>query len=97
MILLTSQQAEISNLVERENNLSDLTNITIARENLGLGQAAILNVGDISGTLADAGDMIARDAAVLAEAQTYLSSAPISEISLENAFEIYGVSGGEYY
>jgi hypothetical protein len=89
--------AEISNLVERENNLSDLTNITIARENLGLGQAAILNVGDISGTLADAGDMIARDAAVLAEAQTYLSSAPISEISLENAFEIYGVSGGEYY
>jgi hypothetical protein len=89
--------AEINNLVERENNLSDLTNIILARINLGLGQAAILNVGDIAGTVADAGDMISRDAAILAAAQQFSSNDSISEIALENAFAMSDVSGGEYY
>lgn len=39
----------------KSNNLSDLTNLTTARTNLGLGGAAVLNVGTAAGTVA-AGD-----------------------------------------
>ncbi len=39
----------------RDNNLSDLTNTTTARSSLGLGGAAVLNVGTSAGTVA-AGD-----------------------------------------
>jgi len=39
----------------RSNNLSDLINIPTARSNLGLGGAALLNIGTIAGTVA-AGD-----------------------------------------
>lgn len=50
-----ADNAASGSYVVKANNLSDLTSATVARTNLGLGAAAILNVGAIAGTVA-AGD-----------------------------------------
>jgi hypothetical protein len=40
-----------SNTLIKSNNLSDLTNISTARTNLGLGSASTVNIGDAVGTI----------------------------------------------
>lgn len=50
-----ASEAVSGSYAQKANNLSDLTSATVARNNLGLGAAAILNVGTTAGTVA-AGD-----------------------------------------
>ncbi len=59
---------------QRANNLSDLASTNSARENLGLGDAAVLNVGTIAGTVADGGALAAT--AELASAALPAASLP---------------------
>lgn len=57
------------------NNLSDLTSATVARTNLGLGAAAILNVGAAAGTVAAGDDSRITGALQSTAFNTYVASA----------------------
>lgn len=62
----------------RSNNLSDLASATVARTNLGLGGAAVLNVGTIAGSVAAGDDARITGALSQTSFNTYVAGATCS-------------------
>lgn len=68
--------------VLKANNLSDLTNVVTARTNLGLGGAAVLNVGTTTGTVAAGDDSRITGAAQKASNLSDLANAATARTNL---------------
>ncbi len=70
-----ADNAASGSYVVKANNLSDLTSATAARTNLGLGGAAILNVGAAAGTVAAGDDARIADSLSQTNFNTYVAGA----------------------
>lgn len=70
-----ADEVSLINYPLKNNNLSDLTSATVARANLGLGDAATLNVGTSAGTIAAGDDFRLSGALLQTSFDTYVASA----------------------
>ena len=76
----TASTASSSDFLQVSNNLSDLNNATTARSNLGLGTAAVQDVGTTAGDLVQL-DGTAKLPAVDGSQLTNLPSAPVTSVN----------------
>ncbi len=70
-----ADNAALANYPTKANNLSDLASATVARTNLGLGDAAMLNVGAIGSTVAAGDDVRITGALSQTSFNAYVASA----------------------